>query len=117
MKSILITLLIAPTFVFATAFNDEHDVKKRMEKNQEAFRNCYVEASKENPSLQGSLTLEWDINETGKVVKAEAVKSTFNSKQMDNCMVNHLKSIRFSPAPAAQIVHASHPFHYAPKKN
>ena len=116
MKLILIATLIAPALSFATAFSDKHDAKKRIEKNQAEFRACYNEALKTNPTLHGSLTLKWDINETGKVVKAETVNSTFDAPEMENCMIEHVKKIRFAPAPAAQIVHASHPFLYAPRK-
>lgn len=117
MKLFLIAAIMTPALSSATAFSDKHDSKKRIEKNQAEFRACYNEALKTNPDLHGSLTLKWDINETGKVVKAEAVNSTFNLPQMETCMIEHLKKIRFAPAPAAQIVHASHPFLYMPRKS
>lgn len=117
MKFILIAALLAPALTFATAFSDKNDPNKRIEKNQAQFRACYNDAQKNNPDLHGSLTLKWDINETGKVVKVETVNSTFNSPELETCMIEHLKKIRFGPAPAGQIVHASHPFLYTPRKS
>lgn len=117
MKYIIAALLITPALSFATAFFDKKDVQKRIEKNQKTFYSCYNKALKKTAGLEGSLTLIWDINETGKVVRAEAIQSTLNSPEAETCMVEAVKGIRFGPAPAGQIVSARHPFHFTPKQH
>lgn len=117
MKFILITLLIAPAMAFATAFPNKEGYKKKIKANMAGFQKCYKAALKTNPELKGEVTLDWDIGDNGKVHRAEAKNSTLNAPEVETCMLEKLKTIRFPPANASQVMTVNYPFSFAPKNS
>lgn len=116
MKLATFVLFLVPTLSFATAFPNPTGYKTKIKENMAAFDSCYQESLKTNPSLKGKVTLAWDIGDDGSVKTATAKKSTLKDPATENCMIEKLKAIRFSPANASTVMSVNHQFIFPSKK-
>lgn len=80
-----------------------------------AIKICYETQLRKNPSLQGKVTVEFTIEQSGTVSKASAAGNTTNDAAVASCVVNTIKSFRFNPGPKGGSVTFSYPFVFAPQ--
>lgn len=87
------------------------EVKKRLR----AIQICYEQQLRRNPGLQGKVTVEFTIEQSGSVSKATATANTTNDPQVASCVVDTVKRFRFNPGPEGGSVTYSYPFVFAPQ--
>jgi TonB family protein len=87
------------------------EIKKRIG----AVRACYEKELRRNPTLQGKITVEFTIEQSGTISKANATANTMNDPAVAACIVDALKRIRFNPGPEGGSVTYSYPFVFAPQ--
>ncbi len=68
--------------------------------NQDSVRDCYQPILQANPNLIGKITLTWTVNDRGEIVNPTFTKKTIDSPEIEACIMNHLRSLNFKPAPA-----------------
>ncbi len=87
------------------------EVKKRLS----AIKICYENQLRKNPTLQGKVTVEFTIEQSGTVSKASATGNTTNDAAVAACVVDTVKRFRFNPGPTGGSVTFSYPFVFAPQ--
>ncbi|MFT3922640.1 MAG: AgmX/PglI C-terminal domain-containing protein [Myxococcales bacterium] len=87
------------------------EVKKRLR----AIQICYEQQLRRNPGLQGKVTVEFTIEQSGTVSKAVATANTTNDPAVASCVVDTVKRFRFNPGPDGGSVSYSYPFVFAPQ--
>lgn len=88
-------------------------IKSVMTKNASGFKHCYEKALAQDPTLEGKVTLTFTIDESGKVSEAGVGTSTLGDAEVETCMVNRLKKMRF-PEPWAGSLKVSYPIVFSP---
>ncbi len=87
------------------------EVKKRLR----AIQICYEQQLRRNPGLQGKVTVQFTIEQSGTVSKASATANTTNDPEVASCVVETVKRFRFNPGPQGGSVTYSYPFVFAPQ--
>lgn len=87
------------------------EVKKRLG----AIKSCYERELRRNPTLQGKVTVEFTIEQSGTISKARATENTTGDAAVASCVVNAVKAFRFNPGPEGGSVTFSYPFVFAPQ--
>lgn len=113
---ILTVGLVLPFSIMADSKVAPEEIRSKIKENVSSFQDCYTEGLKNNPKLGGKVVLDWDVDEKG-LVKRVAVKlTTMKSDKVENCMVDKLRAITFSPAPAGQVINVTYPFKFSADK-
>ncbi|HEX5659805.1 MAG TPA: AgmX/PglI C-terminal domain-containing protein, partial [Polyangiales bacterium] len=86
------------------------EVKKRIS----AIKACYEQQLRRNPGLQGKVTVQFTIEQSGTISKANATENTTSDPQVASCVVDAVKRFRFNPGPEGGSVTYSYPFVFAP---
>jgi TonB family protein len=73
---------------------------------------CWASARAWAPTLQGEITVEWDITETGDVEKAEVTGNTTGKPDLANCILQAVKGWRFRDPNVSYPGHVRHPFRF-----
>jgi TonB family protein len=87
------------------------EVKKRLR----AIQICYEQQLRRDPSLQGKVTVEFTIEQSGTVSRATATDNSTNDPAVADCVVSTVKRFRFNPGPEGGSVTFSYPFVFAPQ--
>jgi TonB family protein len=82
-------------------------VQRRIRLRRAALRNCYEERLSQSPRLEGVVTLEFTIDEHGRVLDATASGS--GDAQLDDCVRTVLIGLRFPQAVEADDIRVSYP--------
>lgn len=88
-------------------------IKAVMTRNASGFKHCYEKALAQDPTLEGKVTLTFTIDASGKVSEAGVGTSTLGDAEVEKCMVNRLKKMRF-PEPEAGSLKVSYPIVFRP---
>lgn len=73
-------------------------------KNFGRFRGCYREALRRNPKAGGRVVIRFDIDESGAVPLARAVKANVGDTDLVACVVRSFEALSFPPLPNASAV-------------
>lgn len=76
-----------------------------------AVRACYETEAQRNPTLEGSVTLQWQIDPGGVVTTASIGASTLSSPRVEGCILRQVKRWKF-PASDAPTTVAGFPFKF-----
>lgn len=74
---------------------DKKGVAQTIRRRQKAFQQCYESALKSNSKLAGKLSVEFVIDDNGRVREARVVRDGLNSAEVSKCVVGTLKRLRF----------------------
>lgn len=85
------------------------EVRKRLA----AIKACYEQQLRRNPALQGKITMEFTIEQSGIVSKATATSNTTNDPAVAACVSETVKRFQFSPGPQGGSVTYSSTFTFA----
>lgn len=88
---------------------DPRAVARTIRSRMAGFRSCYENALKRTAQLAGKITLDFTIEEDGRVSEADIDVDTVGDQEMARCLVGLVKRIRF-PSPENGNVRASFPF-------
>ena len=95
---------------------DRDGIRRVFYDNQRAIRYCYEKELNRNPMLSGTLKLNFDIGEHGRVVGRPSIKwgsSTMKSRTVASCVLNRLRSWRFPEPPRNQVVNVMYPLAFS----
>jgi hypothetical protein len=71
-------------------------VMKIVNKNLSKIQRCYERALFNDSNLSGRIEYEWEISPSGRVVSASVKRSEMsNDKNLNNCVLNIFKSMKF----------------------
>ena len=87
------------------------EVRKRLG----AIKACYERELRRNPTLQGKVTVQFTIEQSGTVSKASAQENTTKDQAVAACVVDAVKRFRFNPGPEGGSVVFAYPFVFAPQ--
>ncbi|WP_438015361.1 AgmX/PglI C-terminal domain-containing protein [Sorangium sp. So ce315] len=73
----------------------ETQVRDVVEKHGELFDECYKIGVKSSPKFMGKVTVKATIGPTGKVNRADVLKSTTKSQQVDRCVADAFEQMQF----------------------
>jgi hypothetical protein len=84
-----------PDFPTVTGGRDSAKVKSVIAQNIGALRYEYNKRSRENPGLQGKVTVKFSIDEFGKTVSADIAESAIKDAVFERTVVNWAKKLLF----------------------
>ncbi|CAN96750.1 unnamed protein product [Sorangium cellulosum So ce56] len=76
----------------------EMQVRDVVEKHGELFDECYKIGVKSSPKFTGKVTVKATIGPTGRVNRADVVRSTAKNQQVDRCVADAFEKMQF-PSP------------------
>ncbi len=80
------------------------------------FQKCYDDELKINSNVSGIVVLNWDISELGDVSAVSIQSTTLKNENIEKCMIETLKKMKFQPVPKGHIANISYPFTFKNKK-
>ncbi|WP_437575103.1 TonB family protein [Sorangium sp. So ce887] len=75
----------------------EAQVRDVVEKYGQQFDECYKIGVKSSPKFVGKVTVKATIGPSGKVNKADVVRSTAKNQQVDRCVADAFEKMEFPP--------------------
>lgn len=79
--------------------------------NMDIIKQCYIDAIRVDPDIQGTLKVRFTVNKAGKVSKAKAVTNELN-EQVATCVIGTLKKLKFPKRADNRTV--EYPFKFIP---
>jgi len=85
-------------------------------KNRQNVRDCYEIARQDEPTLQGTLTVHFEIDPKGRVsvAKLNEERSTLKDPSLVTCALDAFKTIRFPPSSRGYESVGNYPFDFRP---
>lgn len=93
---------------------DTKKLKRTLKKRGTAFRACYDKALERNERLKGKVKMSFDVNERGRVTRANVIKSSAQDANLHNCLTKSFKRLRF-PKPEDGAVEVSYTMVFQPR--
>ncbi len=90
------------------------DVRKTMDANKSAIYSIYNRALRKQPSLQGLVTPELTIEESGVVSSCSVVESTINEPKLESKICNRLRLVNFGHKPGVDQTTIRYPIELLP---
>jgi hypothetical protein len=88
-------------------------IKDVMRKNLRAMKDCYERQLKRFPTLQGKITISFEIVDSGKVQGVDIVEDTVRNSEVKSCILGRARFWRF-PRPQGGSVFVSFPLVFTP---
>jgi hypothetical protein len=92
-------------------------VGKIVKDNRQMVRDCYNQARKKDPSLQGTLTIRFVLDPDGDVMSAELNKerSEITTPAVVECAIMLIKALKFPPSSRGMETVVNYPFDLQPR--
>jgi len=92
---------------------DKSVIQRVIRKNLRRIKLCYEKGLKRDPNLNGRVEVRLTIGPNGKVQKAEIARSTLNDKQVEQEILEVMKTLIFPNPPGGGTITVSYPFIFA----
>jgi hypothetical protein len=94
------------------------DVSAAVEQHRPAARQCYEDGYRREPTLQGRLIINFEIDASGAVVDASqsAQGDQIEDEQVVACIADVIKGITFQPSAKGKSTRAFHRYEFNPPK-
>lgn len=94
-------------------------VRAVVDSNMETFNGCYKRSLKANPKLSGTMTVDFEVGDSGKIVRLNTNTSStsLTDRNVQSCVTKVMKSLRFPSAPSGSVLVTSYPFVFVPDFN
>ena len=90
------------------------NVQRVIQQNIPPLRYAYNRRLRDNPGLEGKITVNFAIDEFGKVIFAQVVKSTVNDAELENSIVDRVKNWNFdSIDKPGDVTEVTYPFAFS----
>ena len=96
---------------------DARAVQAKIKTRLWRIRDCYERELPIDPGLAGKVTMEFQIEESGRVSRAEALENTTGSETVAACIGDELLLLHFDPGPEAGSVVFKYPFVFNPPQD
>lgn len=92
---------------------DPAKVNMALKRRERGIQQCYENALKTNPKLQGQVSLSWTIDESGLVLDkiVKVIKNTLGNAEVGDCIARVISTIRF-PKPERGAVPVTKTFEF-----
>jgi TonB family protein len=90
-------------------------VARAMRARLSAFRRCYEQALRHEPTLAGRWTIELTITERGEASEVSIAERSTHSDSLERCVVETVRRLRVNPAPVGGSVRLAYPLVFAPQ--
>ncbi len=81
---------------------DRAGILRVLKQNQVRFNNCYQISLQQQSSLQGALTMQWNIVSNGSVRSATPINDKVGSRTLSDCVSKILQRLNFPAPPSGQ---------------
>jgi len=80
-----------------------------------AYQNCYEQQLQHKPDLNGQISINLKVSGTsGNVLVAKVVGTTMNSPPVEQCILGHIRKLRFPAPKNGKTVIFTYPFRFRP---
>ena len=89
-----------------------------VDSHMDDFNGCYKRSLKTNPKLSGTMTMDFEVSDSGKIVRLNTNNSgtSLRDKNVQNCVAKVLKSLSYPSAPSGSVLITSYPFLFVPQQ-
>jgi TonB family protein len=94
---------------------DQSVVVRMITTRRSAIQACYERELRQNPTLQGRVSVAMTIQESGSVSGVRATENTTGSDAVAACVVRVIQGFRFNPGPEGGSVSYTFPFVFEPQ--
>ncbi len=96
---------------------ERNAVKNTITKNAMDVQVCYKDLLSRNPkSSDGTVKIDWQILQDGKVSTVEVVQSQFNDLSLEKCLISKIEKWTFPPPPTERPFYIAHLFRFKKEK-
>jgi hypothetical protein len=87
-----------------------------LDSHMDDFNGCYKRSLKANPKLSGTMTMDFEVGDSGKIVRLNTNTSStsLRDKNVQNCVAKVMKGLSFPSAPSGAVLVTSYPFLFVP---
>ncbi len=85
-------------------------VGRYIQRYRSRFKYCYQNELSRNPNLYGKVTTHFTISGNGRVSEAQAIRTTLNNTNVEQCLLRAIRSISFPPPRGGGEVIVTYPF-------
>lgn len=87
---------------------EQNQVRNTIVKNNSIIQECYLKhLEKENAVTSGRVQVDWQIAPSGDTLSPQVVTSTLDDKDMDECIVEKVRTFKFPPPPTDKPVYTT----------
>jgi TonB family protein len=87
---------------------EQNQVRNTIVKNNQIIQECYLKhLEKENAIGTGRVQVDWQIAPSGNTLNPQVVTSTLDDKDMDQCIVEKVKTFEFPPPPSDKPIYTT----------
>lgn len=105
-------VILAPTPIVQGSM-DRGLVRREVRRNINQIRFCYDQGLARDASLAGRITVEFTIGTTGVVTTASVLTSTMGDTQVEQCVVERVRRMRFPAPNGGGTVSVRYPFTFS----
>lgn len=88
---------------------EKNEVRRVIREHIREIRNCFERELRRSPDAKGTLVLEWDIEEEGRVSLCKVKTNPFNDDTVALCIASRVKTWHFPAPPKDQVVRVTYP--------
>ncbi len=116
MKFLTFLFVLFPSLSFATDIRES--IRAKIQEHLADVRVCYSDSLEKNPLNEGTIVVNWDVNEAGAVTKVgvDEAKTTFKDKAVQTCITDKFKTWTFPAPTKGHVVSVTYPFTFSSKK-
>ena len=85
------------------------EIRAVMQRNRDSYRKCYERELLKNPSLAGTIAMEFVIQADGAVASASIASTTIGSPAVEQCVADAVKQLVFPPTQGGGSEKVSYP--------
>ena len=111
---LICSVVFSSCAIKSTTSEHKNEVQKTIFENISGIQKCYSDLIKIYPGMQGRVVTRFNINPNGDVAQANIESSTVNNIQLEDCVIKHLKSIKFIKNNEGTDVEVKYPFVFQP---
>jgi len=92
-------------------------ISKLIKDQRQPVRDCYDQARKDIPSLQGDMVIHFVLDPEGKIKKIElnVERSTLKAPPVVDCAIRVIKGIKFPPSSRGMDTTVNYPYNFNPR--
>ncbi len=95
---------------------DRSAVRKVIKNHLLEFKKCYELEFKTKPDLEGKVVVDLAVSDKGNVLKTKIVSTQLNNLNVENCLLDVFKTLKFPNAPNGTVVEVRYPFLFKNKE-
>lgn len=87
---------------------EQNQVRNTILKNNKSIQECYLKhLEQKEAKTSGKLQIDWQIAPSGETLSPQVVASTMNSKALEECVLNKVKTFSFPPPPSEKPIYTT----------